>query len=138
MENWINIKDELPEEFEDVIVTDGSDVWVDNYNLKEGGAIDWTNKFGEEITHWMYMPEPPKGSKEKTLFSVILMNEDKGKQEIQIEILRNLDKLTATSAFIALLQALTERKELMDSFSKAVRIFSKNIGLIKEKERPMS
>lgn len=141
MENWINIKNELPEEFEDVIVTDGSDVWVDNYNLKEDGTIDWTNKFGEEITLWMYLPEPPGGSKEETLFSIIRMNEDKEKQEIRVEILKDLDKLTATGAFIALLQALAEHNGLMDSFSAAVRIFSKNIGLIKEaskKERPLS
>lgn len=142
MENWNCIKDGcMPEEYEDVIVTDETDVWIDHFSVSEKWGIEWTTMPGANVTRWMYLPEPPGGSKEETLFSIIRMNEDKEKQEIRVEILKDLDKLTATGAFIALLQALTEHNGLMDSFSAAVRIFSKNIGLIKEaskKERPLS
>lgn len=65
--NWINVKDRLPElktyydkEFggavrevtKEVIVTDTESVWVEYYSEDLG--------FHQSITHFMYLPQPPK------------------------------------------------------------------------------
>lgn len=53
---WIAVKEELPEEYRDVIVTDGDQTWSDYYAMGE-----WNTDPEADITHWMPMPEPPKG-----------------------------------------------------------------------------
>ncbi len=56
MTGWISAKKELPEEYTDVIVTDGEQVWSDFYAMKE-----WNTEPEAVVTHWMPMPEPPRG-----------------------------------------------------------------------------
>ena len=53
---WIAVKDKLPEEYRDVIVTDGDQAWSDYYAVGE-----WNTDADADITHWMPFPEPPKG-----------------------------------------------------------------------------
>ena len=71
---WISVKDRLPPNTDDVIVTDGYDMgvlfykpseekWVYGYGLLEaynydGGAT--IEPETQDITHWMPLPEIPK------------------------------------------------------------------------------
>ena len=55
---WISVKDRLPEKYEEVLV----------YSAKYGVQVDWIAdntdylwwNYGELVTHWMPLPEPPK------------------------------------------------------------------------------
>ena len=57
---WISVKDQMPEQFRPVIVyRDGNKVeqgYWDGTGYWKGYAT-WT----KHVTHWMPMPEPPKG-----------------------------------------------------------------------------
>lgn len=69
--NWISIRDALPEHGIEVLVeVDGkrNANWRNNHNLV--AYLGYDNRFWEErhnsetplsVTHWMYLPEPPKG-----------------------------------------------------------------------------
>jgi len=77
MSEWISVKDRLPENNDDVLVTDGEDCavlffhkndnkWKYGYGLLEaynydGGACIEAETQG--MTHWMPLPEPPKDTK---------------------------------------------------------------------------
>jgi hypothetical protein len=61
VQEWISVKDRLPEKWQNVLVvrTDGAfrfdfvgslDVWYDDVNF-----------VGYPVTHWMPLPQPPKG-----------------------------------------------------------------------------
>ena len=59
MNNWISVKDRLPERFERVLVC------RENRKVEQGfrDVGDWWKVYGtrtKHITHWMPMPEPPK------------------------------------------------------------------------------
>lgn len=65
---WINVKDELPPESEDVLVAcaDGDRLiafW--QRPCGEEKEIDWMESREriplDDVTHWMWIPEPPKG-----------------------------------------------------------------------------
>lgn len=55
---WVSVKDRLPEKYEEVLV----------YSAKYGVQVDWIAdntdylwwNYGELVTHWMPLPEPPK------------------------------------------------------------------------------
>lgn len=60
---WISVKDGLPEDGKDYLVTDGDACMVAAYN---NGIKKW-NFFvidhyldSKDVTHWMPLPEPPK------------------------------------------------------------------------------
>lgn len=66
MNEWISVKDRLPECGVNVLVTDGihqmvtwcefvdgTFQWVDNF-------IEYVNVRFKPVTHWMPLPEPPK------------------------------------------------------------------------------
>jgi hypothetical protein len=65
--NWISVKDRLPEEWSDVIVTDGINVnagyfggtWKEDGGVEKSGFYEYENGIEGLITHWMPMPEPP-------------------------------------------------------------------------------
>ena len=61
VQEWISVKDRLPEKEQDVLVADNGfiavwtfygDYWEDSHG--------WWQEF-DEVTHWMPLPEPPKG-----------------------------------------------------------------------------
>ncbi len=59
---WISVKDRLPETFEDVLVFNSNEETVITigfyYELK--WHVYEIHDFSEQITHWMPLPEPPK------------------------------------------------------------------------------
>ena len=52
---WINVKDELPEDYDAYLCT-GEDIEMEivYFDVEDG----WRDEY--EITHWMPLPEPPK------------------------------------------------------------------------------
>lgn len=59
---WYDLNEEFPNENEDVIVTNGEDVWVDNYAYIDG-EVQWAIYPEGQPTYFAYMPDPhvPKG-----------------------------------------------------------------------------
>ena len=58
---WIPVTERLPEDGEDVILTDGKNVSFGySHNLFSG--MEWYIPHGRvgKVTHWMPLPEPPK------------------------------------------------------------------------------
>lgn len=65
---WINLEDKSPQSCEDILFTDGKEIykgWLETYepeeelcfyNEKAGFCDHWP----ENITHWMSLPKPPK------------------------------------------------------------------------------
>lgn len=74
MSKWISVKDELPEENQGVLITDGDiitaaylDLWGTDDDPHWGGqgfsGYEWEWDFSNnEITHWMPLPAPPEVS----------------------------------------------------------------------------
>lgn len=60
---WYDLNEEFPNENEDVIVTNGEDVWVDNYWYNDG-VPEWTIYPEGKPTMFAYMPAPPALPKE--------------------------------------------------------------------------
>ena len=65
---WIALQDKFPESYEGVLVTDGVVVTAAELTKSFGwtghefGGYEWEWDFNEEeITHWMPLPELPKG-----------------------------------------------------------------------------
>lgn len=64
MNQWISVKDNLPEKFINVLCwypskNYGSNIVID-YMESDRGYFARQFKYGE-LTHWMPLPEPPKG-----------------------------------------------------------------------------
>lgn len=63
MMKWISIKNKLPKDFRDVLITDGKQVGV-GYRYLRPPETKWTDYIGltdeENITHWMPLPKSPK------------------------------------------------------------------------------
>ena len=65
VQEWISVKDRLPEEKADCIVhykhayCDNDDYWAIGICFYNGEKfqMDWSYK----VTHWQYLPQPPKG-----------------------------------------------------------------------------
>jgi len=57
---WISVKDRLPSDEQDVIVTDGKNVLQTFYAIYDSGISWGTSRWVGEITHWMPLPEPPQ------------------------------------------------------------------------------
>lgn len=65
---WMYIVENLPEYNEDVLVTDGSDVWVDAFDEDISGEIylSATCCNVDEVTAWMPLPNPYNGEQTKS------------------------------------------------------------------------
>lgn len=68
MSEWISVEDRLPEEAQEVLCFRGTDIGalMDVYtyigdNKWEDSYENWNYGDLEGITHWMPLPEPPKG-----------------------------------------------------------------------------
>ena len=72
IQKWIPVTERLPEDAEKVLVltkcTIGKDdytSWLVRYNRKKGAFYDYDSEWGNikipNVTHWMPLPEPPKG-----------------------------------------------------------------------------
>ena len=65
VQEWISVDDRLPEDDSDVLaylrIVEGSRICQANY--ANGMWFDWifNTPVTESITHWMPMPQPPKG-----------------------------------------------------------------------------
>lgn len=58
-DNWISVEDRLPEPYEKVLVFGDFDNIV-NYRVDYLDVYGiWIHSF--HVTHWQYLPEPPKG-----------------------------------------------------------------------------
>lgn len=53
---WISVNDRLPDEFIDVLVTDGEKIRISC--VDSSGTIDSYIIYGE-VTHWQPLPDPP-------------------------------------------------------------------------------
>ena len=61
VQEWISVEDELPEDQEEVLVCTRSKNGIRNID-KGYMAIDrFIHRGRAEVTHWMPMPNPPKG-----------------------------------------------------------------------------
>lgn len=56
MQEWISVKDRLPDPFVDVLVSRNGKISIDYY--EEDGSFAYDFK-GRRVTHWMPLPQPP-------------------------------------------------------------------------------
>ena len=65
-QEWISVKDRLPEDRGYYLVAyrdkynESTSITLDMYVICGAGEW-WANEFTHNITHWMPIPEPPKG-----------------------------------------------------------------------------
>ena len=68
VQEWISVKDRLPEDFEFIIVAN----WDENHTPRVvkrkalmareyWGIVTGFYAHGQQVTHWMPVPQPPKG-----------------------------------------------------------------------------
>lgn len=64
---WISVKDKMPGTYESVVVFDGKGVYDDVMLVSDDGTFrthalgyDYDQQDLKNVTHWMYLPEPPK------------------------------------------------------------------------------
>ena len=63
---WISVKDKMPEKGERVLAYAGGGVFEAFTNINDvwqRGGIDFAKWYGE-VTHWMPLPNPPKGERQ--------------------------------------------------------------------------
>ena len=61
VQKWIPVSDMLPRFMQIVLVTDGKHVYKAALNTKNKWIGDYINSMTFNATHWMPMPQPPKG-----------------------------------------------------------------------------
>ena len=70
MAEWISVKDRLPKAETDVLVFNGNDISILTYGHNKYGILCflhrddcgyWKEAYSPQITHWRYLPKPPKG-----------------------------------------------------------------------------
>ena len=58
---WISVKDELPEEYTNIITVLGGTVRTNIYRNSKGWASeDFCTSSMRDVTHWMPLPSPPE------------------------------------------------------------------------------
>lgn len=61
MSKWVKCSERMPEELEDVLVSDGRSVEVMYLRLGLWYVTSPDSAIcGDEVTHWMPLPEPPE------------------------------------------------------------------------------
>ena len=55
---WINVKDRLPDNDNDVAVTNGKATWAAYYLNEYDIWLDSRGQLCAEFTHWMPLPKP--------------------------------------------------------------------------------
>ena len=62
MNEWISVKDRLPEDNEVVVIVDENGYFDVGYMAIWGGQVQWCSHllYDPKVTHWMPIPEPPK------------------------------------------------------------------------------
>ena len=58
VQEWIPVDDRLPESFESVLVFRDGKITIDHHEENGWFAYDFN---GKRATHWMTIPQPPKG-----------------------------------------------------------------------------
>lgn len=67
---WISVNKQIPPDGRYILLTDGKQVipgWHRNPQFVSKAAYEkrpyqsWSGVIHQNITHWMYLPEPPKG-----------------------------------------------------------------------------
>ena len=61
VQQWIPVRDMLPRFMQIVLVTDGKYVYKAALNTKNKWIGDYINSMTFKATHWMQLPQPPKG-----------------------------------------------------------------------------
>ena len=61
VQKWIPVSDMLPRFMQIVLVTDGKHAYKAALNTKNKWIGDYINSMTFKATHWMPMPQPPKG-----------------------------------------------------------------------------
>lgn len=57
------LSDALPEDEQEILVTDGKKVWLDTFLIDGECYLDSGVEIVLDATHWMPLPEPPGGGK---------------------------------------------------------------------------
>jgi hypothetical protein len=57
--NWIDVKDQLPEEKKQILITDGEFVKLGYFSIWDNGYFWGAPPYLSQITHWMPLPELP-------------------------------------------------------------------------------
>jgi hypothetical protein len=62
-EGWISVKERLPEKYHTVLTARKDDDWfdIDTECINANGRWSDDYKVGTCVTHWMPLPQPPKG-----------------------------------------------------------------------------
>ena len=59
MSKWISVEDDFPELYRDVFVFNGIEVDKDYLDVCSYTGIVYFKNNGDNVTHWMHMPEHP-------------------------------------------------------------------------------
>ena len=59
MSKWISVEDDMPALYVDVLVFNGLEVDKDYSDVCADTGIEYFKNNGDNVTHWMYMPEHP-------------------------------------------------------------------------------
>lgn len=125
MNKWISVTQGFPQEYTDVLVTDGGDVWVDYFALGE-----WNTEPEAEITHWMHIPESPGADEDDDMVFAIseAKDEETGHVEQYVDINHEAPEETLTRAFMSVFIAAASNEKLKKCLEKAIEEFSDNAG----------
>ena len=60
MDKWIRVEDELPRDWNDVILLNDGEIGIGYYNVSRKEWRDYTKSYTCNITHWMLTPKLPE------------------------------------------------------------------------------
>lgn len=119
MNEWISVKDGLPQVGKDVLVSTGTFVvqGYRDYDSKWKFSKDALSK--HTITHWMPLPEPPKPEKEKKPMNYKTLDRI---NELDLKIESNLSKIKAITFYMGdAFQAIDDMKYLTSKEGNTIK-----------------